>query len=198
MLKQLGVDDQLCNEITSNVVLPPSSLTRQVVAQGDMCVRSNNLAPAIKLFSQALSMDEAKKYQKAISIRLLRALARASSELMLVGDYGQAVKFLQQRVMVAGYLEDANEEKKVGIFDLGLAQLAKCTFEDALASFKTFIEVAQEVSDEKAVGQGYGHYGLTLEKLGRVKEALVYYRKALILGTRLDDRLPAEFVKDKH
>lgn len=197
MLKQLGVDDQLCTAITSNIVLLRTSQARHLVACGDMCVRANNISAAIEMFNSALASDESKKHHKAISMRLLRALSRASAELMVLGNYAQAVQYLQQRVLVARSLEDETTEEMVSIFDLGLAQLAKCTFDDALSTFRRYIDVATAAEDEQSVSKGYGHFGLTLEKLGRVKEALVYYRKALILGTRLDDRLPAEFVKDK-
>jgi hypothetical protein len=52
--------------------------------------------PAIEKFSEALAADKASGHHATIATRLLRALQKAGSQMMIVGDYVKAVQLLQQ------------------------------------------------------------------------------------------------------
>jgi Flp pilus assembly protein TadD len=104
-----------------------------------------------------------------------------------LGQYQQAIKFLEQSKQIATDIGDRNSEGK-SLGNLGLAYSSQGQYQQAIELFQQSKEIATEIGDRNSEGLCLNNLSNAYQSLGQYQQAIEFLQQSLQIVREIGDR----------
>ncbi|WP_375443188.1 tetratricopeptide repeat protein, partial [uncultured Nostoc sp.] len=115
------------------------------------------------------------------------ALNNLGLAYLSLGQYQQAIEFLQQSLDIAREISDRNTEG-LSLMNLGLAYLYQGQYQQAIKFYQQSLEIAREIGDRNTEGLSLMNLGNTYNYLGQYQQAIEFLEQSLDIAREIGDR----------